>query len=125
MREAVYRAIEDLSPGEWFFVFTNVLCAGDPADEATVGRLARVATARGSLYLPIRVGCEVDALLARVPSPGRAERHKWIDCGAVRAFVETNGLVSADEHDPFDLDTTSRPPEESAELILEHWRTRG
>ena len=121
VREVVYRTIEELSPPRWSFVFTNVLQAGDRADEAVVDRLARLAEARGSLYLPVRVRCELDELIARVPNPDRRARQKWIDPDAVRTFIGTTVLVDLERHDPLDLDTTTRRPEESAQLIVDHW----
>ncbi len=43
VREAVLRTIEELSPPEWSFVFTNVLTERNPADAAVVDRLADLA----------------------------------------------------------------------------------
>ena len=40
VREVVYRTIQDMSPPEWSFVFTNVLTEDDPGDRAVVARLA-------------------------------------------------------------------------------------
>ncbi len=123
VREVMYDAIAELSPPSWSFVFTNVLVAGDVEDEAAPGRLADVAAARGSIYLPVLLTCEVDEVIARVPSPERRERHKWIDPDAVRSFMERAALVDLSAHDPYELDTTTRPAEEAARLILdEHAR---
>jgi hypothetical protein len=105
-------------------VFTNVLQAGDPADEAVVERLAALAAARGSIYLPVRLTCDVDALLARVPDDDRRARHKWIDPGAVGAFLATTDMVDLSAHQPIDVDTTTAPPEQSAQRILEAWAAR-
>jgi hypothetical protein len=125
IREVVYRTIEDLSPPDASFVFTNVLKAGDPGDEAVVERLARVAAARGSAFLPVRLSCDLEVLLTRVPDPDRRARHKWIDPDAVRAFIEATDLVDLSEHQPIDVDTTTDPPEQSAQRILGAWKAIG
>ena len=125
IREIVYRTIEDLSPPDRSYVFTNVLKAGDPRDEAVVERLAGLAAARGAAYLPFRLTCEVDALLARVPDPDRRARHKWIDPGAVRAFIDDTELVDLSPHHALDVDTTTSPPEASAQRILDAWKAVG
>ena len=41
VREALYRTIEELSPPEWSFVFTNVLTEGEPTDGEVVATLGR------------------------------------------------------------------------------------
>jgi chloramphenicol 3-O-phosphotransferase len=125
VREVVYRTIEDMSPPEWSFVFTNVLVAGDAADEAAIERLASVAAGRGSIYLPVRVSCDHETLVARVPDAGRGERHKWTDPDAVRSFISSVTLVDAAGHDPVDVDTTEVSPDRTAEAIVAAWSARG
>jgi hypothetical protein len=124
IREIVYRTIEDLSPPDRSYVFTNVLKAGDPGDEAVVERLAALAAARSSIYLPVRLTCDIDTLLTRVPDDDRRARHKWIDPGAVATFIATTDMVDLRAHQPVDLDTTTAPPEPSAQRILEAWAGR-
>jgi hypothetical protein len=124
IREIVYRTIEDLSPPDRSYVFTNVLKAGDPGDEAVVERLAALAAARSSIYLPVRLTCALDTILARVPDDDRRARHKWIDPDAVRTFIATSDMVDLGAHRPIDVDTTSAPPEQSALRILEAWAGR-
>jgi hypothetical protein len=125
IREIVYRTIEDLSPPDRSFVFTNVLRAGDRADEAVVERLAALASARGSIYLPVRLTCDVGTLLTRVPDDDRRARHKWIDPDAVGTFIATTDMVDLRAHQPVDVDTTTDPPEQSAQRILEAWKAVG
>ena len=122
VREALYRAIEHLSPPAWSFVFTNVLCEGDPTDEAIVRRIAQLAVARGNPYVPVRVACAPEEILRRVPNPDRRERMKWIDPGAVRTFIEGNELVHLDQATAVEVDATSCTPEDAAQRILDHLR---
>jgi hypothetical protein len=124
LREIVYRTIEDLSPPDRSFVFTNVLKAGDAGDEATLERVAAMAAVRRSMYLPVHLTCERASLLARVPSSERHERHKWIDPEAVGHFIDSSDIIDLSRHHPFDVDTTTTSPEESAKRILDEWARR-
>jgi hypothetical protein len=118
VREAVFRAIEELSPPDWSFVFTNVLIAGQAVDAALVERLRTLAARRSSAYVPVDVRCETDELLRRVPLPDRRALMKWIDPDGVRAFLERRApLVPSGS---LALDTTSRSPVDSARLVLDH-----
>lgn len=123
VRETLYRAIEEMSPPDWSFVFTNVLIEGDPTDEAIVRRIAQLAATRGNPYVPVRVDCSLDEILRRVPNPDRRERMKWIDAGAVRTFIGGNDLVRLDQPTALAVDATSCTPEDAAQRILAHLQT--
>jgi hypothetical protein len=122
VREVVYRTIEDLSPSEWSFLFTNVLIEGNPADEDVVQRLRAVAVHRDANYVPVVLTCEVDELLRRVTGADRRERFKWIDPGAVERFVTSRALLAVDSDAPLTLDVTKLSPDQAAHRILDHIR---
>ncbi len=124
LREIVYRTIEDLSPPDRSFVFTNVLKAGDAKDAATLERVAAMAAARDSIYLPVHLTCARAELLQRVPAPERRERHKWIDPGAVDHFITTTQILDLSDHQPFAVDTTEISPEQAAARVLTEWAQR-
>lgn len=120
IREVVYRAIEELSPPSWSFVFTNALEAGNPRDEAIVARTAGLAAARGQPYLPVHLRCDTDELLRRVVRPDRRQRMKWIDADAVRTYVATTEILCPGGVEPFAIDITSMSPDDAAATIREH-----
>ena len=120
VREVLYRTIEDMSPREWSFVFTNVLTDGEPTDEAIVRRIAELAVARQIPYVPVRLVCARDEILRRVTNADRHERLKWIDPGAVGAFIDEHQLIEVDGHPLLQVDVTARPPDDTARLILAH-----
>jgi tRNA uridine 5-carbamoylmethylation protein Kti12 len=123
VREALYRTIEEMSPPEWSFVFTNVLSDGDPTDEAIVRRVAQLASRRGNPYVPVRVVCAPDEILRRVPNPDRQQRMKWIDAGAVRAFMDEHELVNLDQQLALEVDVTTGSAEDAAQRIFAHVRS--
>jgi len=121
VRRAALTAIEELGPPDWSYVFTNVLVAGDAEDEKIVRRLADLAHARASVYVPVRLLCDIDELSNRVVSPERRTRLKWMDPVGLRAFASTHDLVDISGHPAaLDLDVTYRQPTESAIAILDH-----
>ena len=119
VREVLYRAIEELSPPDWSFVFTNVLTEGEPMDAAIVERIAALAARRGNRYVPIYIRCATDELLRRVPAVERRDRLKWIDVAAVRSFVGKHELLRIDDHEPLDIDVTTVAPDDVARRILD------
>jgi len=123
VREQVIRAIEELSPPEWSFVFTNVLRRSDPPGVPTSVPLQALALARGVPYVPVLVTCDVREHRRRVVGPGRAERGKWTNPDAVAEFVASVDLIVPAGPHRFDLDITSLAPEEAARIILDHVRS--
>lgn len=120
VREVVYRAIAELSPPAWSFVFTNVLTERDPDDRLVVERVAQLAVERASHYVPVRLHCETEVLLGRVGNPDRRERRKAIDPRGVRRLIEATRLLDVSEHHSLDVDTTNLAPDDAAARILEH-----
>jgi hypothetical protein len=123
VREALLRTIEEISPREWSFVFTNVLTEHDPADAEVVDRLVNLAARRNSAYVPIRIICETEELIQRVTNDDRKERLKWIDPDGVRTFVASARLISLDEHLAIDINVTSLSPTEAAQQVLQRVRS--
>lgn len=123
VREAVLRTVEELSPVEWSFIFTNVLTELHPADAKVPDRVARTAARRNSLYVPIRLTCETDELIRRVPNADRQERLKWIDPDGVRAFVSATQLLPLHPYSPLEIDVTTLSPMAAAQRILDHVRS--
>ena len=120
IRAVLLRAIEELSPPSWSFVFTNVLTEHNPADRLVIERVARLSTERSSHYVPVRVHCEIEALLRRVDNDDRRQRMKSIDPVGVRALIDSTQLVDVAAHNPIELDTTYLGPDDAAARILDH-----
>ena len=120
LRETLYRAIAELSPPDWSFVFTNVITERDRNGRAVIDRLARLAVERSSHYVPVHLRCETEVLLQRVANPDRRERRKSIDPVSVRALIESTRLVGTAPHPSLEVDTTDLAPEDAAARILDH-----
>jgi hypothetical protein len=119
VREVVHRAIRELSPPGWSFLFTNVLWDDDEGDRGAVTRLRSLAAERGSRYQVVMVDCAPDELLRRVPSEGRREQLKLVDVDIVRHFLDTRRLHRPPVGDVLDLDVTDLDPSAAAARILD------
>jgi hypothetical protein len=123
VRNVVMRSIEELSPRDWSFIFTNVLTERDPTDRAVVDGLAQLAAKRSSHYVPVRLHCDTEVLLGRVDNADRRERLKSIDPVGVRALIDSTRLIDVRPHTALDLDVTNLSPTDAAARILDHVNT--
>jgi hypothetical protein len=68
IRKIVLSAIETLSPPEYSFVFTNQLCNEHPDDHLLFQEILELAEKRGSLFIPVRMLCDVNERVQRIVS---------------------------------------------------------
>jgi chloramphenicol 3-O-phosphotransferase len=113
------RTIEELSPSDWSFVFTNVLTDEEPSDRGYVDRLANLAHNTNRIYLPVLLQCPPASLMTRVANPDRRDRMKLVNPTAVDELVRTHRLINVDDLAPLTIDTSSIEPADAARLILE------
>lgn len=120
VRAIVYEAIRELSPPELSFVFTIELFERSPGDQRAFLDLEELAASRGSLFVPVRLLCEVEELCRRVVDPSRAQMVKSINPeGARRKSVEEAVLDSTHPH-VLTIDVTEKTATEAAASILRH-----
>ena len=84
IRAIVYDSIRELSPPDLSFVFTIELIEGKPDEQEAFDDLKELAVARNSVFVPVRLLCDVDELCRRVASPGRIAMIKAISPEAAR-----------------------------------------
>lgn len=122
VREAVLQTIEELSPPDWTFVFTNFITQREVDEEAIPGayiqRLQDLATSGGGRFHLIRLTCEWEELATRVGRPDRRERMKMLDSARLRDMVDAE--VIYDPGGALTLDVTNLQPGLAALRILEH-----
>ena len=120
VRAIVYEAIRELSPPELSFVFTIELFESNPGDQRAFIDLEELAASRGSLFVPVRLLCEVEELCRRVVDPARMQMIKSISAaGARRKSAQETVLDSTDPH-VLTVDVTEKTPTQAAEAILRH-----
>jgi len=122
VRDAVLRTIEELSPKSWSFIFTNDLI-DRPEERAYVHRLAQLADRRRSIFVPVRLLCDVEELCGRIVSPERKPLMKAVDAEWIRQRALTEDVLDPGLAATITLDITSMRPEETVDLILAHLAT--
>lgn len=124
IRAAVLGTIEDLAPATNDYVFTNVL--EDDADGASeYGTLRALAGRRGSLFLSVMLGCDVDEQVRRIDAPDRVARLKGSDPEGYRWHRHQTTLFQPPPEEVIHLDSTETGPDENAQNIYEALRERG
>jgi len=113
------RTIEELSPREWSFVFTNVLTDDRASERVHVDKLLALADCTGRRFLPVLLHCDADVLANRVDNVDRRDRQKWVDPVGLREFVGSHALVDVSDLDPVAIDTAVTSPAAAAAIILE------
>jgi hypothetical protein len=118
IRAIVYDAIRELSPPDLSFVFTIELIEGKPGEQKAFDDLKELATARNSLFVPVRLLCDVDELCRRVASPGRIAMLKAISPETAREKSADYEVLRAEHPNGRSIDVTRKSPSDSADAIL-------
>ncbi|MDQ3818239.1 MAG: hypothetical protein M3362_11260 [Acidobacteriota bacterium] len=118
IRRIVYDTIRELSPPSTSFIFTSELRQNNPADHVAFAEVRKLANARGSLFVPIRLVCEVEELCRRVVSPERRERLKSIDPVQARKRATEDMVIVPRHSNLLTIDVTARSPQSSVAAIL-------
>ncbi len=117
IRSAVLDALADIAPRDTSYVLTNALEVGY---EAWFDRIAGIARARGSVFVPVLLECELSEQLRRVASADRVVRLKLSDPERARDFIAGTEFFRPTGPSSLVVDTTHRSPDETAALVVEH-----
>ena len=112
------RTIEELSPPQWSFIFTNVLTDDRASERAHVDQLVELAERTDRRFVPVLLHCDPEALTARVANVDRRERRKWIDPAGLREYVDSHSLVDVTDLDPVSIDTGVTDPAAAVAIIM-------
>ena len=119
IRRVVYESIRELSPAHLSFVFTMELRESDPRDHKGFADLVNLAAARQSLFIPIRLVCDVEELCRRVVNPARAERLKALSAENARRKSAEDAVLHPHHPNLRTIDVTAKSPAEAADIILQ------
>ena len=120
VRALVYEAIRELSPPDLSFVFTIELFESSPGDQRAFVDLERLAADRGSLFVPVRLLCDVEELSRRVVDPARVQMMKSINAEMARKKSATETVLNSNHPNILTIDVTQKSPGEVSETILAH-----
>ncbi|MGE3075728.1 MAG: chloramphenicol phosphotransferase [Dehalococcoidia bacterium] len=119
VRRAVLDTMIHVSPNYLSFVFTNYIRGEDEREYAYFLENVAVAEIRGSRFVPVLLTCETAELMNRIGTESRRRRMKLLDPIEARRLNNEVPQFATDHPNFFTVDTTHRPPAESAQLILE------
>lgn len=104
-----------LAPAGLSHVFT-IWLSDSPENKDHVDRLRDLAARRGARFVPVWLTASPEALLARIDSPGRAERSKLTDPAVLRELLELPNLPPPEDAMTIDLSTVG-PADAALELL--------
>ena len=120
VRGIVYEAIRELSPPDLSFVFTIELFASSPGDQRAFSDLEELAASRRSLFVPVRLLCEIEELCRRIVDPSRVQMLKSLSPEAARRKSAQETVLDSTHPHVLTIDVTDKTPSETAEMILGH-----
>jgi len=118
VRAAAWDAIIELSSPATSFVFTSDISQSEGA--VHMEQYRRIADARDSTFVPVRLLCEADELARRIVSPERRERSKWLDADGVRRKHAEHTVLDTGDPRGLALNVTAIEPAHAAELVGVH-----
>jgi hypothetical protein len=110
IRRIVYDSLREMAPPNLSFIFTMELRENNSADQVAFMELKNLAQARGSLFVPIRLVCDVEELCRRVVSPERAERLKTISPELARNRCAEDKVLTPRHRNLRTIDVTAKSP---------------
>lgn len=119
VRAAVVDTIRNVASPELSYVFTNYLRGESLTEYASFEQILDLAAHRASLFVPVLLRCETGELMQRAANESRIERMKLIDPDLIAHLNDDVPLFETDHPNALTLDTTARPPDESARLIVD------
>jgi hypothetical protein len=120
VRAIVYAAIRELSPPELSFVFTIELFESNAGDQRAFVDLEQLAADRNSLFVPVRLLCDVEELCRRVIDPARVQMIKSISPELARKKSANETVLNSNHPNTLTIDVTQKSARESADAILAH-----
>lgn len=117
IRSAVLDALADIAPRDASYVLTNALEVGY---EGWFDRIEGIARARGSVFVPVLLECELEEQMRRVASEDRVVRLKLSDPEYAREFIAGTEFFRPDGPDALVIDTTHGSPDDTAAAIAGH-----
>ncbi|HYJ47796.1 MAG TPA: hypothetical protein VEV81_14360 [Pyrinomonadaceae bacterium] len=118
IRRIVYETIRELSPPNMSFIFTMELRESNTGDHFAFVELKKLAEARGGLFVPFRLVCDVEELCRRVASPGRAEQLKETSPELARKKFAEDQVLLPRHRNLRTIDVTNRSPSGTVATIV-------
>ena len=122
IRNIVTDSLPKLAPKSLSFVFTNCLAHGDQSDIDVIASVEKATLARGGIFVPVVLTCDMEENRRRVVRPDRETNMKMTDADGLKDLYNDFDLLRYDHDNFFELDITSVTPANAAKAIIAHAR---
>ena len=116
--DLVREAIVTLTPPDESFIFTNALAEEDAKGRAIYHKILDVALQRDSLFVPVRLLCDLPTLQSRIVEHDRRERMKMTDAEGIADDYRRYTVLQPGHPHTLELDTTHLTVQEAASAIM-------
>ena len=117
-RKAAFDNITYASPKNSSFVITYELLNNNIYHQAIFDEIKEISTVRKSLFIPVRLICELNELIKRLTHPERKQYYKTQDTELIRKRFSSDAVFQSNLKNELTLDVSKLSPEESAKKIL-------
>lgn len=118
-RDVVFNTIADACPQESSFIITYELLANNPYHQDFFDALIQVVQKRKALFVPVRLICDLDALLKRVTNEQRLTYYKTRDTALIKKRHAESKVFFSHLPTEYTLDVTRLTPEQAASSIIQ------
>jgi len=116
---SIIRTVEELTPKTWHVIFTAYL--DGETDTGYLPRLEAASDIRHSVFVPVRLLCDVDELARRIVAPDRRKRMKSTDPEEPFRLAAQGEPYDSGHADGLSLDITNIGEDFAATQILDHF----
>ncbi len=118
--DIVFETMQELSPSNFSFVLTGELIEGDEYPKIFYQRICQLAESRKSVFLPVRLECNEEAIVKRVKNIERRKHCKTIDADRSARLTRDSEVFHTNHRNEITIDNTDKSPEQVINIILKH-----
>lgn len=118
VRDIILSTIADVCPSESSFIITYEMIDQDPYHQIFYEKVLDVADKRNAVFLPVRLICDEDELVARVQSEDRKQYLKTGDADMMRTRSREKSVFQTGHKNELTINNSALSPEKVSDLII-------
>lgn len=117
-RDVIFSTIVDVCPQSSNFIITYEMIDKDPYHNIFYNKILEMVEKRQSHFLPVRLICAENELVARVETEDRKKFFKLRDAEFIRMRSREHEVFYTSHPNEITIDTTDKSPNEAAKIII-------